>query len=223
MKIGNDDRKKLMIAGVVGFFALLALYPLYQDFFGGTTAPPPSPPVVINKGSVGTPATTTTLAPGKVVAAPPGFVVGQGTAEKVGSTSAPLDPTLHMEAMRVTESLVYNGTGRNIFAAGAAAVVVPVQLAVAKFPVRTGTPPPVQQIIEHVPQGPPPINLKFFGTATSANGTRRAFLLNGDDVFLATAGDVVQRRYRVISIAANTILIEDIPNTNRQTLPLMGN
>jgi hypothetical protein len=36
-------------------------------------------------------------------------------------------------------------------------------------------------------------------------------------------GDVVSRRYRVVSIAANSVLIEDIPNTNKQTLPLVGN
>jgi hypothetical protein len=63
---------------------------------------------------------------------------------------------------------------------------------------------------------------KFFGTVTSASGARRAFLLStsGDDVVVASAGDIVQRRYRVVSIEANSILIEDIPNTNKQSLPL---
>ncbi len=89
-----------------------------------------------------------------------------------------------------------------------------------KFPVRgpvVPPPPPRAPLVA----GPAPINLKFFGTATSLSGTRRAFLLIGDDVVLASVGDVVQRRYRIISIAANSILVEDIPNTNRQTLPLV--
>jgi len=58
-------------------------------------------------------------------------------------------------------------------------------------PVRTGPvgPPP-----------PPPIDLKFFGIATAANGDRQAFLLHGEDVFIAAPGEIVQRRYRVISM-----------------------
>jgi len=51
---------------------------------------------------------------------------------------------------------------------------------------------------------------------------REAFLLHGDDVFLASDGEIVQRRYKVISISANSILVEDMANNNRQTLPLLG-
>jgi hypothetical protein len=68
----------------------------------------------------------------------------------------------------------------------------------------------------------PPIDLKFFGTATSANGVRRAFLLHGEDVFLASPGDVVQRRYKVVgAISANSITVEDMTDNNMQTLPLL--
>jgi hypothetical protein len=125
-----------------------------------------------------------------------------------------------MEAMRVTESLVYSGSGRNIFAAGPTPEEVAV-LEKPKFPPRP-TPAPAPLPPPPGPPPPPPINLKFFGTATS-NGVRRAFLLNGDDVFLASAGDVVQRRYRVIAINANSIQVEDIPNTNKQMLPITPN
>jgi hypothetical protein len=65
--------------------------------------------------------------------------------------------------------------------------------------------------------------MKFFGTATSAQGKRQAFLLRGDDVFLASDGDIVQRRYRIVSVSANSIVVEDLTNNNRQTLPLLGN
>ena len=65
-------------------------------------------------------------------------------------------------------------------------------------------------------------DLKFFGTATSADGKRRAFLLKGEDVFLASDGDIVQRRYRIVTVSANSILVEDMANNNRQTLPMMG-
>ena len=54
------------------------------------------------------------------------------------------------------------------------------------------------------PPSCPPINLKFFGTAVRANGQRQAFLLQGDDVFLASPGDIVAR----VNAAANQALAD---------------
>ncbi len=216
MKLGNEDKKKLIAAGVLGFFALLAVFYLYQTLFGGPSTPPPAQTVVVMAPTVKTVGTVS-----RNVSTPAGYAVG--AAQKVGTASGQLDPTLHMEAMLVTESLVYTGNGRNIFAYGPAEAET-TKLAVVetpKFPPRPQvsgpTPGPTG------PPPPPPITLKFFGTATTPNGNRRAFLLAGDDVYLASAGDVVQRKYRVVSIAANSILVEDIPNSNKQTLPLAGN
>ena len=204
MKIGTEDKKKLRLAVVAGFFGLIALGVIYNELFGGPSAPPPAPVPV-------------------AVTAP--AVKGKGSAaQKLGTTAAQLDPTLHMEPMLATESLVYRGSGRNIFAAAGAepAAVKAVAVVQPKFPARPAL-TPVSLPVNTGPPPPPPINLKFFGTATAANGSRRAFLLNGDDVFLASPGDVVQRKYRVVSIALNSILVEDIPNNNKQTLPLLGN
>lgn len=217
MNVGTEDKKKLVIAGVTGFFAIFALYYLYSQFFGGTTNTQPSTPAVVVTSS-----SVQTTGPNRTVSTPPGFAVGKGTAQQVGTTSGKLDPTLHMEAMLVTESLVYNGTGRNIFA-GADTVnpdaVKPIASARPNIPV----PITPVRVVDAGPPPPPPINLKFFGTSTSASGVRKAFLLQGDDVFLASAGDVVQRKYRVLSIAPTTILIEDMPNSNKQSLPLIPN
>lgn len=139
-------------------------------------------------------------------------------AKSVGTTSAQLDPTLRMGPMLVTESLVYSGSGRNIFSASSAPVELPKPIASArpKGPVAPVNTAPIG------PPPPPPIDLKFFGTETAANGHRRAFLLKGDDVFLASEGDIVQRRYRVEAIAANSIVVEDLATNNKQTLPLLG-
>jgi hypothetical protein len=91
--------------------------------------------------------------------------------------------------------------------------VVPVRI-------KQGPPPPPPP--PPGPPPPPPIDLKFFGIASAADGKRQAFLLHGEDVFLAFDGDIVQRRYKVISVSANSILVEDLANNNRQTLPLLG-
>ena len=201
MKTGAEDKRKKVIAGVLGAFALtLVGYQLYDNLGGSSPTPTPAP---------------------SAATAPAAAKAGTGPAAlKVGTTSAQLDPTLHMEPMLVTESLVYSGSGRNIFAPGSPEVIAEVVKPIA--PARPDVKPP--PIVPQPPTKPPlpPINLKFFGTATSANGTRRAFLLNGDDVFVASAGDVVQRRYRIISVDAKSILVEDLPNSNKQTLPLIG-
>lgn len=202
MKTGADDKRKKLIAGALGVLALgLVGYQLYDNLGGSSTSPTPVAPVIVSAPAV------------KSGAGP--------AAVKVGTTSAKLDPTLHMEPMLVAESLVYSGSGRNIFAPGSPELV-------AEIPTANSSARPGSTIVVPLPPPPPskpplpPINLKFFGTATSANGTRRAFLLNGDDVFVASAGDVVQRRYRIISVDAKSILVEDLPNNNKQTLPLIG-
>jgi len=73
------------------------------------------------------------------------------------------------------------------------------------------------------PPGPPPkppINLKFFGFASHAGEPTRIFLAQGDTVFIAYEGQIVDRRYKVLRITPNSVEIEDVLNNNRQTIPL---
>jgi hypothetical protein len=123
-----------------------------------------------------------------------------------------------MGPMLDAERVAYTGNGRNIFSANSAPVDIPKPVAAVrpKGPVVPAYVPPPG------PPPPPPIELKFFGTATAANGKRQALLLHGQDVFLATDGDMVQRRYHVITVSANSIVVEDMTNSNRQTLPLIA-
>jgi hypothetical protein len=218
MNMTPDLQKK--VAAAAGF-VLLAGVILYLELPHG--GPPPAPVVVTapvtTAPAVGASSGNSVGAKtGAVIAVPPGNAVGSA-AKNLGTTSAQLDPTLRMAAMLVTESLVYTGGGRNIFSASSVPVAIPKPI----VPVRTGkAPPPGPPPPPPGPPPPPPIDLKFFGTATDANGARRAFLLHGDDVFLASDGEVVQRRYKVITISASSIVVEDMANNNRQTLPLLA-
>jgi hypothetical protein len=197
MKIGTEDKKKLTILAVVGTVGLGCAFYIYNAL---SVPDVPAAPVAA-------PAAATPIA--------------SRSRPQAASSQAPLtqlDPTLKMGPMLVTEALVYSGGGRNIFSATSVPVAIPQAIAparpkavVAPVYVPTGPPPP------------PPIDLKFFGTATSKNGARQAFLLHGEDVFVASAGDVVQRRYRIVTVNANSIVVEDMTNNNRQTLPLLAN
>jgi hypothetical protein len=196
----QDTQKKVAIGG----FALLAAVILYFQLRDDSPPPRPAQPAVTTTAE-STPARTNSR------------TSSGAEAKNLGTTSAQLDPTLKMAAMLVTEKLVYTGSGRNIFSTASAPVAIPKPIASArpKPVVPVYTPPPG-------PPPPPPIDLKFFGTSTSAAGKRQAFLLHGQDVFLASDGEIVQRRYRVITVLANSIVVEDMPNNNRQTLPLIG-
>jgi hypothetical protein len=209
IRLTPDQQKK---GAVIVAFVLVAAAILYYDFFRDDSPPRPVAPAVVTAPVKVAPAAKT----GAAVATAPGSSSG-AAAKNLGTTSAPLDPTLRMEAMLVTESVAYSGSGRNIFSANSVPVDIPKPIA----PVRPKGPPPPPPPPPGPPP-PPPIDLKFFGTATGADGKREAFLLHGDDVFLASDGDIVQRKYKVVSISANSILVEDMANNNRQTLPLLG-
>src|ERR1700677_3459316 len=170
IRLTADQQKK---GGAIAAFVLVAAGVLYYELRDDSPAPV-APPVVVTAPARSAPAA------GAVVAIPSGNIAG-AAAKKLGTTSAQLDPTLRMEAMLVTESLVYSGSGRNIFSASSAPVDIPKPIAPGrpKAPVAPVAPPqPIG------PPPPPPIDLKFFGTTTGADGKRNAFLLHGDDVFL---------------------------------------
>jgi len=203
MAKGSEDRKKL-IAG--GAFLVLAAGVLYWELSDSGAPAPAPPPVVVT------------------VSAKNGGSASGNAAKFVGTTSAKLDPTLHMDAMLVSEAVVYSGNGRNIFSMNSAPpVVIPRPIAPARI-AEASKPAPIVPCPPNCPPPPPPppIPLKFFGTETSEKGPREAFLVQDDNVWTVAEGDVVLRRYRIIAIAAKTIQIEDMQNNNKQTLPLVA-
>ncbi|MDE1177492.1 MAG: hypothetical protein PW789_12950 [Edaphobacter sp.] len=203
MRFTPDQQKKGL---AIGAFVLLAGGILYYQL--SDDSPAPRPAAVAPAATVPTPNAGPTLNAARTT---------PGTAKSVGTTSAQLDPTLHMEAMLTAEHVAYEGSGRNIFSANSAPVDIPKPVAAARPKGVTATPVSLAPL---GPPPPPPIDLKFFGVAISG-GKREAFLLHGQDVFLAKDGDIVQRRYQVITVLNNSVVVEDKTNNNRQTLPLV--
>ena len=125
-----------------------------------------------------------------------------------------LDPTLDLSLLGQSEEIKYAGNGRNIFVAGSVAQIEnPLKNGAAGKEAKGIQPPPP------IPP-PPPITLKFFGFANRPGETKRVFLSQGEDVFIASEGDIVDRRYRVLHISPNAVDVEDVLNNNRQSLPL---
>jgi hypothetical protein len=63
--------------------------------------------------------------------------------------------------------------------------------------------------------------LKFYGYTNAARtGPKRAFFLEGEDIFVAGEGDIIKSRYKVVRIGVNSAVVEDTSNKHQQTLPL---
>jgi hypothetical protein len=127
---------------------------------------------------------------------------------KMAMVPRSIDPTLRTDWLKVSEDRKYGGVGRNIFLAE---VEIPKPIVPPVAPpvtVATGPPPP------------PPINLKFYGFASKPGEPKRVFLSQGEDVFIATEGDIIDRRYKVLRITPTQVEIEDVLNNNRQNIPL---
>jgi hypothetical protein len=197
--LGAENKRNVYIAAGLGVVVLgLAA----SNFLGGGPTPAPAP-----------------VAQAPAVSSARPAVRSASVAHDATKLASPvnLDPTLHPELMAQAESLEYTGKGRNIFSLTSA----PVEIPEPEKPARNTEEPAPVAAGPPAPAPPPSIDLKFFGFSTRPNGPRRAFLLKGDDVFVASEGDVVDHRYKVVKIAATSIQVEDIPYANTQSLPLI--
>jgi hypothetical protein len=135
----------------------------------------------------------------------------KGKSKKLIATARSLDPELRYDWLKASEDTKYQGNGRNIFEAQEVVIQKPI------------APPIKPTVVENTPPPTPPlpqINLKFFGFANRPGEAKKVFLEQGEDIFVASEGDIVNRRYKVIHIAPTAVEVEDVLNNNRQSIPL---
>ena len=181
MKLGTENKKKTILAGVL---AVVAAGLLIYQFSGGSNATPdPTAPIVpAARGKAG---------------------------RKPISLAHSLDPTLRFDLLKSSEDMTYKGNGRNIFSSQAPPPDIP-------KPVQSA----LQQQAAQQPPPPPPIDLKFYGYEGPKNGSKRIFLLKGEDIFLAKEGDIVDRRYKILHVGPTSVEVQDVLTNNTQTIPL---
>lgn len=206
MKIGGENSKKTILAiGLAVVAVILTVRMFYSSFAQPAQETAQATP------SVGTVAPT----PNRK-----GQTRARGPQPKKNSApTTSLDPRLHLSALTETETIQYDGTGRNIFKSNAEEPMPKIPQPIGnglKDRAKIETPPPPRI---DTPPPPPPIPLKFFGFA-SQQGNKKVLLLSDGDVFVAQEGDIVQRRYKIMKINANNIEVQDVLSNNRQTIPL---
>jgi hypothetical protein len=190
VKLGIENRKQVIWLAVLGVIALLMLG---REFW-------PSSPA----------ATPVTAQPTSTATRPGGRRTASGKA--LLAVEPRLDPTLDLNRLRQSEEIKYAGNGRNIFVAGSVAIEKLKANGTTDKQASLHQPPPILP--------PPPITLKFFGFANRPGETKKVFLSQGEDIFVAAEGDIVDRRYRVVHISPTAVDVEDVINNNRQSLPL---
>jgi len=198
VKLETDNRSKMLGGGGLGALALLVV--VYELI-----------PVLSSPA-------TTSLANSQPAAQgpsrPSAIRGGPIAAKKVRAEN--LDPTLRLELLAASEQTKYAGSGRNIFVSQAE---VPIPT-----PVGTGaTDKAKTDSVYTIPQQqpPPPIPLKFFGFANRPGEAKRVFLSQGEDVFIAGEGEIVDRRYKVVRISPTSVEVQDVVGSGpSQNIPL---
>jgi hypothetical protein len=185
VQLGLENKKQTTWAIVLGVIAVLAFaYFVLPMFTGETSATSPSTPV-------GTPA--------------PGRAPARAGAKGKKVRPENLDPTLRLDLLASVEQTQYEGNGRNIFTSEPDPPAIPIPGAsgatdVAVKPIYT--PPPVPTA--------PAIPLKFYGFASKVGEPKKIFLIDGEEVFVAGEGEIVNRRYKVIRISPTSVEMQDM-------------
>ena len=225
-KVGAEPKKLAVLGGllvVAGYF-----YFSNRDS-GGTTSATPN-----------LPAASSPVAAAQRLAARSG---GRMKSDDSLSNSAPrefrpsipksvdpsgVDPTLHLNELAALRQVPLEGGTRSLFEISSAP---PAEIAALKEPapikpkevfVGPKEPPPPPP----PPPDPkaPPIPLKFYGfvNQTKSGTDKRAFFLDGEDIVIATEGEMIKKRYKIIRIGINSATVEDtqFKSNNQQTLPL---
>jgi hypothetical protein len=131
------------------------------------------------------------------------------------------NPQIRWSQLKHAQETEYKSNGRNPFSTIAPPSAAEVKqkaddaAKLAQLPVAAPPPPP-----------PPtraslPPNLKYFGYGTVPNGTpRRAFITDGDDVYIVSEGDTLLGRYRIIKVGNSSLDFQEISSGLPGTTPL---
>ena len=225
MKLGAEPKKIAILGGLL----LVAAFLLYRNVFSGN---PGSETGTKSSRAPHVVAPLPDVTPAPAAGSKPAASGRRGSSQefrppyrqKAAIDPSSIDPRLRLDLLAKVQSVEPQGATRNVFQFGQAelpaikepAKIIPKTPAdIARELAQQNTPP------VPVTPPPPPITLKYYGyIAQRADGRKRAFFLDGDDILVAAEGDLLKRRYKVVRIGVNSAIVEDTQFNNTQTIPL---
>jgi hypothetical protein len=238
MKFGTEDKKKVWVLAALGVVAAYFVYSnVFSDSSGPTTAPKSA--LVTERERIA--AEASGAAPAAVPG--PGAAMPQSApARRLGGASrsrgdefhpslrpknkedqivlSEVDPTLHLELLARVQNVKLDGGQRNLFQfgesvrlAGDEPKIVPKREAMGPPVPPPPAPPPGPAAV--VP--PPPMTMKYYGLATKRiDGKKTGFFLDGEEIIFATEGMVMKKRYKVVRINAESVVLENVEFKGQQ-------
>jgi len=197
LRLGTENKRQVYL--VIGLFAVILIIACVEIL--GTFGHSSPPPVSVTAAPPPTPRAPASATPAI-------------DAQKL--SNAGLDPSLRLDKLALNESVVYAGTGRNIFSAESAPVRIETPVASARAAAA------LTPVLPAVPR-PPTIDLKYFGYTQAKDKSLQAYFVRGEDIFMARTGEIVDHRYRIGAIQPTGVQVTDLSYNNTQTLPLQVN
>jgi hypothetical protein len=210
---------KFLVVGLLAIVAAVAFY----NFLGGpddaTSNPSRLASVKANSYSA-----TSTLNPSISRRADLGNKGKQGALRlKPVDPASVIDPTLKLALLDRVRAVKLVEGGRNLFDTGP-------DLAQVKLPPVPKLPPmvPKPQVSGPLQPDPPAtphvqIPLRYYGFVrpTLRGDGNRGYFMDGENILMATEGDVLESRFLVVALSPNTARIEDIQLKQGQDVPLI--
>jgi hypothetical protein len=229
MNLGLENKRNTAVLGVV---VLVLGYFLYQNVLSGPSLPPASSRPASATASVDAPPTISASS-GQTA---PRAQAMRGRNEEFHPALHPkrqedrpdlsrIDPQLHLELLAKLQKVAEEGSGRNLFQFGPPPPPPEKKGADSKLP--GGPEPivprgPVTPLPTAAPPPPPPPPFKYYAVLTERRtGRKTAFFLEGDEIYKAAEGELVKKRYRVLRIGVNSVVLEDTELKRQSTLPLV--
>jgi hypothetical protein len=227
MKLGADPKRAAILGGLV----LVGGYLFYDNVLSGPSASAPARPSPR--------AALTSPQPVSAPAAPQSTRRPSATSRSSEEFRPPfkarrpedrvnpmaIDPTLRKDLLAKVQAVELQGGHRNLFQFSTAPPPpLPPEPKIKpndKTKVADATPASSGPPKPPAPPPPPPILLKYYGYSSAKGDNRkRAFFLDGDEILVAMEGDLVKKRYRVVRIGVNSVVMEDTQFNHEQTLQL---
>ena len=212
MRLGVDP--KILVGGLIAFAVFLFWYNSRGDEETGAPATGVYHPTAVHTPEASSPARIVRRS---------ALTSNRGTLRlrAIDATQGDVDPTLRLDLLARLRSVKLEEGGRSLFEVGPPPLTQAQKDVLAHSPVLHPKPPPQSPTAG----GPPPLNipLQYYGFVKGAGRgqANRGLFLDGDNVLVASEGEVLKQRYLVVEVAATGARVEDVQLKQGKMLPVV--